>query len=297
MRFYHGLGDCIIFNCVLKHLKKYKPDIFWGVECVWGQHSCFEGVADAVHPFNSNAPWRDNYDEIINIPFNLPNRSWSSCPSTKVPMCLQNTFPDIPVDENLCRYSINISEEARSRVDRWLEKNKIGEYGLIHANGNHSPEDKDITDQQMEIIGNGLQSYGITPVFLDWSGGVEGVDGFIVPFWGDKDLWADARKKTGNAGTIAALAEKSLVNFSIDSGPGHIFGCVDTPNFCIWTNHHPIHCFDLSESTCHIIPSWHEKLIQGQEGLSYFKNNYDFEEYEDLTEFLRSFVKELFTVE
>lgn len=82
--------------------------------------------------------------------------------------------------------------------------------------------------------------------------------------------------------TLASLIEFSTLMIGVDSGPLHVAGATTTPTIGVWTQHHPIHYFDLADNVVHLVPGDHEKLAAGPEALACFRERYAHRTYKQL---------------
>ena len=152
VNFRHGLGDAVQFTCILQHFAKYLPDVDVDVAALVGKHSLFRGLCrrrayildddllddtryDAVHDIR----WYENYSTV------------SNGPQTKVTHCLRTEL-DLPIDETLLRYQIDVSGDARTRAARYLSNiTRVaplhGRFPVVglHYEGNTSCERKDLS--------------------------------------------------------------------------------------------------------------------------------------------------------
>jgi hypothetical protein len=74
----------------------------------------------------------------------------------------------------------------------------------------------------------------------------------------------------------ASLAALSEINVGIDSGPGHLFGCVPAKAVICWRGLHPLHNYGPTNNVLHVVPSDHERHIYGDDlvGAAFFRQHY-----------------------
>lgn len=296
LRIKHGLGDNCQATIVINHLKHYHPDWFLGVEALPGSHSCFYGVADAVHVMRHPFTWRQDYDEILNLDFPRPTKTYPNVPSTKPTRCLEEVFNLDPI-ESLYRYTINPTPEATTKVDQFIEEELHGQpYAVLHYLGTNSKADKDLTHYEATLWIYAMLKEGLAPVLLDWDRQSPCAK-FTTVTCPDKRhpyLWDGER--VGDAGTIHQLIDRAEYFVGIDSGPAHVAAATNTPAYVFWVNHTPIHCFDLADNVIHFVPHFSRDLIAGDRDSAweYFTANYQHRVYDcDLTEYIEFLAVEI----
>jgi len=133
-------------------------------------------------------------------------------------------------------------------------------------------------------------------VVLSWQNLPEWIDQKKIYCPGEgHDVWKDiGKKKTGNGAVIAAMIDEAEMFFGIDSGPGHIAACspIETPVYIIWTDQHPINCFDLAgDNVTHIVS---EMTYVDPPAKQYFETHYAHHYYfGDLTNIIEAVVNDV----
>jgi SAM-dependent methyltransferase len=61
-----------------------------------------------------------------------------------------------------------------------------------------------------------------------------------------------------------------------------VAGATETPTIGVWTQHHPVHFFDLADNVLHLVPGDHEKYAAGAPALEYFRATYRWRTYKQL---------------
>lgn len=89
-------------------------------------------------------------------------------------------------------------------------------------------------------------------------------------------------KGTGDAESLAALIDASRLLIGVDSGPLHVAGATTTPTIGVWTQHHPVHFFDLADNVLHLVPGDHGEHAAGPQALKYFRGAYHWRTYKQL---------------
>jgi hypothetical protein len=281
----HGLGDNVQLTSLINHLKYYWRDTLISVEARTGSHSCFYGVADAVHEYGTHP--ETNYEKTVELLWTCPepNKYWLHTPSTKVTRCLREVFGYDAI-ESLCCYTIHPNDDARERVAKYIHDDLADHpFAVIHTEGDSSREKKDLNNIQTRNLIDFLQSHGLEVVILDWH--------YRTPFayhdrggkcvygpYGtrthnpSKQHWLWDGCRNGDGGIITELTKHAVICFGIDSGPGHCAAATSTPTVIYWKDFHPIHNFDLSHNCLHLVPSQLPYC-------DYFENKYDHNHYTD----------------
>lgn len=296
LKFRHGLGDAVQFTSVLRHLKHYHPDWEIDVAALRGKHSAFHGLCRRALVLEGDEILGSDYDSTLSLDWHenrTPDGRW---PNTKVTRCLQEVFQLTPIPD-LCRYQIAISDEARQAACDYLESvcgppGDDGRYRavLIHYEGNTSADKKNLPTEIIRQVCTDILRLGHTPVILDWDRRSPLPDGkLIVCPDADHPLWR--RSGTGDAERLAALIDSARLMIGIDSGPLHVAGATSTPTIGVWTQHHPLHYFDLAPNVEHLVPLDHASLVGAPPALDYFRQAYRFRPYQDLAQDLRLLVE------
>ncbi|WP_010587641.1 methyltransferase domain-containing protein [Schlesneria paludicola] len=289
LTFCHGLGDAVQFTIVLKHLQKLRPEWNVDIATLFGKHSAFEGLCRNTYILDQAEPVPCcQYQERFQLNWDECRESLRDKPSTKPSRCLSEIF-HLPAQPDLFRYEIQRSAEDEQLARRYLAS--ICPFGarddgrfpvvVIHYEGNTSGEKKNLDHNLIRNVCETVQNAGYTPLILDWDRRSPLPDNRTI-FCPDANhkLWP--KIGTGDAARLAALIECSALMIGIDSGPLHVAGATTTPTIGVWTNHHPVHFFDLADNVMHLIPRHHEALAAGPEALDYFASHYQFRGYNQL---------------
>lgn len=270
----HGLGDSVQGTVLLRHLRHYYPD--WTFDCqVKHGHTVFEGLARRT--FVHGEPATSPYDFVYRPGWFDPHGTiYDDSPSTKAEKCLREAFQLQPI-ESLCRYQVTPTPDAWKRAAAY--RRKLPErFAILHYQGNSAASAKNIDEHCMREIVRVLLARDVAPVVLDFEtphrSGLVGTPGTFTPAAGHP-LWG-GKHGTGDAAALAALASMSTLNLGIDSGPGHIFGSVDTPALILWGHHHPVQYYCLAPNVLHVLRRDHPSKIYGDadRGLAYFYAKY-----------------------
>jgi ADP-heptose:LPS heptosyltransferase len=280
----HGLGDNVQLTCVLRHLKHYYPTLNIGVEAKAGTHSLYEDLADDVYLLGqNNKKHLANYEKIYTLPFRhvQSGNTVGDFPHTKVWQSLHDHWPEIKPIEEFFHYQIPIKNKAKEKVDEFLN-NIPKPYMIIHSRGTASRLDKDLLDYEEATLAEIYLNDGLSVIVLDWrsESAILDWEGVYCPGVGH-DLWAGAVKQGGCAQIIAELGRRADTCIGIDSGPGHVWGGIDTPTYIFWSKKHPIHCYDLADNVIHVVPDDVEKFAYSKKAHQYFLDHYKHVYYDD----------------
>jgi len=256
------------------------------VEALVGKHTIFGNLCNKAF-IKGSAP-RPEYEKIMEIRWmeSFLYIPYTNVPPTKVTKSLRDEFRIDP-DPKLFNYEIQITEESRQAARSYIEKLPKSRIAVAHFQGNTGAKAKNVEENAMQKICNFLTEHGFTIVILDWdrrkaSRLANGNNIFCPseqnPLWGGTG--------TGDGNILAALIEQADLFIGIDSGPLHVAAATKTPTIGLWTQHHPLHYFDLS-NVKHLIPMDAAKLIQSKkksEHEDYFHENYKYHYYADIAD-------------
>jgi ADP-heptose:LPS heptosyltransferase len=292
LRFRHGLGDAVQLTIVLKHLAKFRPNWIVDVESGVGKHSVFHGLCNESWIAGRKEADPKAYDKIFQVHWfeSFGNIPYTSVPPTKTTKALRDEFRIDP-DTNLFYYQINITDESRRLATQYLSKipQRKG-YILAHFQGNTSFRAKNVEEPVMRKFCSWANQQDYTVIVLDWdrrkasqlaNGSTIFCPGVNDPIWGGNN--------TGDGNVLAALIEQANLFVGIDSGPLHVAGATMTPTLGLWTGHHPMHYYELSNNVKHLLPIDSKNNIHSKfkfENEEYFHDNYQYRYYADLTEVL-----------
>ena len=273
LRFPHGFGDVVQLTTVLLHLRALRPA--WQVDVAVrpGLESLLAGMCRRVyrlddpalagrsqlHAFDRTLWWHE------------PETCYADSPSTKAERSLREVFGIQPQAEH-CRYRVQISDTDRQRAASYLAGLKHPAV-LIHYQGSSSRSRKNLDERAVTALCHTIARLGYTPVIFDWDDRSRIAEPAVRLTRRDP-IWA-GHQASGTL--VAALAEQAAACFGIDSGPGHLFGAINTPTVIVWTRHHPLHYYGLSDHVLHLVPWGHERLLRGEntaDGRAYFEQHY-----------------------
>jgi ADP-heptose:LPS heptosyltransferase/2-polyprenyl-3-methyl-5-hydroxy-6-metoxy-1,4-benzoquinol methylase len=288
VRFRHGLGDAVQFTIVLKHIRQYRPEWHVDVAALVGKHSAYHGLCRQMLILDHQKGPPPGYDEVYSLDWHECRTAFADCPSTKPARCLSEVFGISP-SQDLFRYEIRYGERARTLARKYLAgvcpsgPDADGRFPavLIHYQGNTSGNRKDLPHDLARDVCEVVLHCGAVPVILDWDRRSALVDGKKIHNPGaEHELWHGIGP--GDAESLAALIDASRLLIGVDSGPLHVAGATHTQAIGVWTQHHPVHYFDLAENVFHFVPGDHEKHAAGPQAVDYFRTAYHWRTYKQL---------------
>jgi SAM-dependent methyltransferase len=303
IEFRHGLGDAVQLTVVLQHLRHLRPEWCVDVAALVGKHSAYYGLCRDVLVMDGERSDRSAYSQVHALDWHEARTAHAQWPSTKATRCLTEVFGLQPVAE-LCRYKIQVPDEIRSAAREYLAAicrrgpNEDGRYPavLIHYEGNTSPDRKNLPHEIIRDVCDVARHHHVVPVILDWDRRSPLIDNEVIHNPGaEHPLWGGSG--TGDAQTLAALIDASALMIGVDSGPLHVAGATDTPTIGVWTQHHPVHFFDLADNVLHLVPGNHDQLTYGPEATAFFREHYRHHEYKQISVELPAMVESLITGE
>lgn len=187
----------------------------------------------------------------------------------------------------------NYDDEARRLA------NNLGSIALVHYQARSYWQRKDLDHSTMDQLVDALIRRGLTVLFIDVDRRtpLQPRAGLIMINEHEAD-WAgiSAESKLGNDPlALVALAAYSQVNLGIDSGPGHLFGCVKAKAVICWRGLHPLHNYGPAPDLLHAVPMEHERNIYGDQavGTRYVRQHYRHVVYEHQADLIEIVCDEL----
>jgi ADP-heptose:LPS heptosyltransferase len=287
INFPHGLGDCVQFSVVLKHLRKYRPDWRITVRCGRGKHTALVGLCHQVVHDQEPEP-RGPFERVVDVGFFENYNGYTDKPCSKITNTLMELF-GLNYDENLGRYEIIVRPQTLHRAELYLSAIGVERSGarykavILHYEGNTSPGKKNLAHWQAKEICELVQKTGRVPIILDWDrrSPLPDQKTIFCPGQGSSDIWGGFG--SGDAEMITALISLAEAYIGIDSGPGKAASATETPSLICWKSHHPIQFHDPAPNTVHLIPeNWRTMTpVCDARGIAeYFEKHYLFATYE-----------------
>ena len=262
INFTHGLGDCIDYSIVIKHLKNACSNLIIDVVTHPGHQWALQGFADNV--FTVVKKLNKDYDFVFKEEFVYPklNPNWGiidpsfNVPPTKVTYTLLENFKIKPKRE-LYYCSFNPSDFAKASIDK-LHKDVIKnhKYAVINYMGSTNRADKDLTHDEAKQICDILLNQGYLCIIADYFNN--------CPFANEKDIISINKshlpwlwRGEPDCGVLYELINRANIFVGIDSGPAHVAIATKTPTYVIWMEkgYHPLVAFNFANNCTHIIPN------------------------------------------
>ena len=164
--FKHGLGDHLMAQILLKHLRHYHPEAHIAIVGNPGSHTVFNGLADEVFPLMHPMPWKHaKWDAQLTPAFLEPKTNYLNIPNTKTTKCLFDEFGLIPIP-NLFKYEMNPTNNAIAKGQQFT--NEVGKpFVLIHGFSECNKKDKSLNHDSIDLICRNTLARGLQPVVCD----------------------------------------------------------------------------------------------------------------------------------
>jgi hypothetical protein len=255
-----GLGDCISFSVVLKHLAKYRPGWEIDVQGQRGAHAALNGLC-------RRSFWEDadagQYDRVMGLSWYDPNVTYACRPSTKPAYFLPVNF-GIPYDPELGRYELLVSATAKAAA--FLDRPPLN-FVALHHEGSSAKPAKDLSPAEAGGVVKAIDAAGCP----------------LLPLGGRL-----TDPNATDAELLAAVLGRARAFVGIDSGPAKVAAATGIPCLVVWTGHHPAQHFDPMPNVRHLVPHDHVKLLpdggivgEGDRiaAARFFEANYDWFSY------------------
>jgi hypothetical protein len=252
----YGLGDCVQFSVILKHLRKYRPDWQVTVKTPRGCQSALYGLCHAV--LHDGEP-DGEFDKEATLDLEDSYLHFSDRPSNKTVFNLKLLF-GLDYDPACGGYEVNVGNEVYCRMLRWYNSIGAAPIGalppyravILHYRGGNSKPRKDLEHWQAEVVLDAIRQAGRTPILWDWHGSLAEIKNKQVITIPDS-VWGGFGH--GDAETMAAMIRLSEAFIGIDSGPGKVASATACPSLICWHGHHPARYHDPAPRTTHLIPA------------------------------------------
>lgn len=251
--FPHGLGDCVQFAVVLRHLAAAYQDWVIDVRTHPAKMAVFRHVANKILSL---------HDKDVDLtPYKSISRpSFADQPTmTKTLSCLKAY--KLAVKPDLMQYKIELRLDDLAAAYAFYRLNNLdpAKTIIVHHKGHSLKSRKNLTDKQITPLVEKAHERGLSLVILDFDYLLDpelrthpAVIPLVDPFYMD-------------AGKVAALKTMARSWVGIDSGPGHVGGAVNKPGVMVWTGNHPLRYYDAGMNhVLHLVPP-HLKLLSPQD--------------------------------
>src|SRR5580704_17363812 len=269
----YGFGDMVQMGVVLRHLARHRPNWLVDYQCRRGGHSVAVGVCHTV--FTDDAPATGPCDQVIDVHPHDALYNFDDRPNTKVTSTLHDYF-GLPWDEELGRYTINVSAEALVKAKRMAPDKP---FVLLHYMGASSSYKKDLDDWQAKEICEAILAAERVPIIIDRDRRSPLPETYIHDPAVGKDYFHKRILRASPEGAEALAAVISLAEgfIGVDSGPGHAAAATETPTLICWTKNHPVHFFDPAPNVAHLVPENHRCIPPADDSgvFAWFDAHYD----------------------
>ena len=237
--FPHGLGDCVQFGSVLRHIQSQRKDWLVDVRVHAGRDRMLRGFANSVE--TTTVPVENGYDVVFRDDF-LELDYYTKTIKELMLKHLMRPEPD------LIRYRLTTDESDHNLAISYL-MSLSGPAIVAHYKGHSMPNKKNLRDVELLPVADECLRRGMNLVVLDFdyltSEPIKGHP--AVKLLRDPEFMDGAR--------LCALLSRAHRWIGIDSGPGHVGGATDTPGVVVWTHHHPRRFYDPCPNVLHLVPT------------------------------------------
>lgn len=285
--FPHGLGDCVLFTPVIQHLRAAYPNLKIDIQCRAEFAGVFHGHA---RTWALDEDPEGDYQLQDRVPWFMPTQVYHNCPSNKPSRYLIESLGIGPA-VGLCGYRVKPKADHELAAEGLFEealrkrltdsRKRLGV--VLHHEGRTLGEKKNLDEATVRRVVAVAARWGHPVLLLDLDrtsplAALDGVPGGVTVIDRTHGVWGGEEPSPG---VIAAIANRAALCVGIDSGPGHLFGCTDTPTIIAWTKHHPVNHYGLSHNVTHLVPADHaENLPASVTGdLGFFDGWYRYAKY------------------
>lgn len=294
----YGLGDAVAMSSVLRHVRKYRPNLTLCFQAEEGYHLIGKGIVDHYFAYGDKHPI-EGYDGEVLMTLYEVWHGFTNKPNTRVTSCLRQHM-GIEWDSSCGRYEIHVDEEIYKSTKKLLSAIKPHnsqdlECVAIHYQGDSLPNRKNLSHQQAYDLCRMVMDLGKIPVLIDWRDRSPLPYTYKIPTLGKimgAALWGR------NPEVNCALISQCSAFIGIDSGPAKCASATETPSLIIWTGHHPAPFHDPAPNTTHLVPSNVHSFapVNNNPGVvEWFEDNYNTREYinNDPLPIVRSWLEEV----
>ena len=252
IQFPHGLGDCVDYGIVLKHIKQHYPKVTIDVATHANKQGALQGIAD--NTLIIGKPNLKKYDYSFHEPFIYANLApgWGSMvpaygvPPTKVTHTLLENFGIKPQKE--LYYCDFFPSETAILINDKLNEEVIHnkKYAVVNYVGATNKDNKELTQKEAHDLCNLLVAKGYLCLIADYFN--------TCPFTDNKNIFPLARNN--DCGVLYELIRRANLFIGIDSGPAHIAATTGTPSYIMWmeAGYHPLTAINFTHNCTHLMP-------------------------------------------
>lgn len=287
LTFPHGLGDCCQATILLNHLKHYHPD--WQISIITkkGRENIFYNQVEnywcSFHPhYWLHLKW--DLERFIH--FHCPYSNYLKAPTTKIAHCLVNEFQLEPLPE-LYQYTLIEQPEAVELTQPFIARIPKP-YAVIHCHSEVTDKNKNLTDEESDLLIARVKAKGLFPVVVDFS---------LTIYNRRKDLFyinsirPSPFDRWGNAQSLRQIIKEADSFWGIDSGIGHLAATTDIPVNIFWKETNPAYCFDPIGNLTNYVPANLFDMFHPdnrEQAIQNFKRDYKTIEYKSLPAILNT---------
>jgi FkbM family methyltransferase len=287
-----GLGDSMCFRSVLMHLKQLRPELEVAVHCNPWHTSAFHGLVKnivsvpKIHDHTvRHAVFLRPYHCFEHFPCNTTQHYLIEC-------CNVTPNKELSVYGQLLISDAEM-KSAETMLSGYAPRRDDGRFkiALIHQVGRSYPSAKNPRqDDWLKAIQH-VKSLGYEVVAVTFDVNSEAAKLGLV-----HSLDIEKYRHEQHATSLAALIEQSSLFIGVDSGPLHVAGACSTPAIGVWTQHHPVHSYNLAANVTHLVPENHDKYLPTSNcraGLNFFHQHYNHRIYRQLSDAMPLLAEEL----
>lgn len=283
----YGMGDAVQMSAVLRHVAKYRPSWVADLQAEEGRHCVGRGIVNGTtFEFGKNPNPDKVYDAEVEILLFDTWANWHDRPNTRVSSCLHERF-GLPWDRECSRYQINVRPEVTAEVRqcwssfvshlRYRSKRAVA----VHYRGDSSPNQKNLSHEQADIICAKIDELGHVPLVIDWR---DTCPATFKHSYCTTGATAVSSRWGRDAEYNCAVIRECAAFVGIDSGPSKCASSTDVPSLVVWTGHHPAPFHDPAYNTTHLVPRDYHGLYpvcSDQGVIDWFEANYSVRQYDD----------------
>lgn len=224
LRFFHGLGDVVLFRNVLQHLEG-PIDLFLNPEL--GQAGLFH-QDQKIRVVSQVGP----HDDFRNVRFEMEfSKSCRSGKATKARICLEHEFDLFLPNYQICPLPItdlgHIQSEAVEKTSRFLDG--IGPFVVCHFQGTSNPPGQNPDTDFANRFVSRLLKRGWDVVMINYDYVFHHPNNGDFAFVDNHRVRSTYRRLPMEVESLWTLISRAAAFYGVDSGPLHLALCSQTP--------------------------------------------------------------------